>query len=239
MTDPANLATRELDGLDPYERQDRESDRISSFLGELDDDGWSAPTGCAEWTRRDLVAHLAATEGYHRAGLDDTLGALFERLLAAGAHDLHSFNDVGVRERSDRSAGEVLEEWRASNRATRAGFRDRGDGSMATSVGPYPARWQAFHVASELATHADDLGVPVTDDERDDRTAWRVRVSRFALGEAKGDLSVERSDGGTRVVGQGIDVEVPDEDLVVAVSGRLPADSQLDPATRAVLSTMP
>jgi hypothetical protein len=25
-----------------------------------------------------------------------------------------------------------------------------------TSVGDYPCRWQAFHVAAELATHADD-----------------------------------------------------------------------------------
>ena len=36
---------------------------------------------------------------------------------------------------------------------------------MDSSIGDYPGRWQAFHVAAELASHADDVGVPVTHGE--------------------------------------------------------------------------
>ena len=34
-----------------------------------------------------------------------------------------------------------------------------------TSTGDYPCRWQAVHVAAELATHADDIGVPIRLDQ--------------------------------------------------------------------------
>ena len=34
-------------------------------------------------------------------------------------------------------------------------------GTMASSVGPYPVDLMAFHIASEYATHADDMDVPI------------------------------------------------------------------------------
>jgi uncharacterized protein (TIGR03083 family) len=232
---------RELEGIDPCDLLDAEAERIDRFLAPLadDDTAWAAPTGCAEWDRRALLAHLAATEEYHQACFDDQLGRLLERGLAAGVSDVHGFNALGVRERADRAPSTVLAEWREANARTRQRFRERQGQDMVTMVGPYPARWQAFHVASELATHADDLGVPVEPDEADGRRAWRVRFSRFALGEAETSLTVRSAGSATTIAEGDHEVTVDDDTLVAAVAGRLPADAGLDDADRALLSTVP
>jgi uncharacterized protein (TIGR03083 family) len=232
---------RELDGLDPYAILDAEAERIDRFLSALPDGdpAWEVITGCPAWTRRDMIAHLAAAEEYHHACFDDALGPLFERFLAAGASDLHGFNALGVSERAGRTPSEVLDEWRRANGQTRASFRERGDHDMATSVGAYPARWQAFHVASELATHADDLGVPVADDEAEARLRWRARFSRFALMEAKPDVTARAADGGTEVTSADGTITVDDVTFVQAVAGRAPDDVLLDDVAIGLLSTMP
>lgn len=216
------LFERQLDGFDPYDELDRESARIDAFLRSLVGEQWSEQTRCADWDRRALAAHLAGTEQYHRACLDDALGDLFAAGLAAGATDVNSFNAVGVRQREGMDADEVVEEWAALNAANRADFRARDGGLMSTSVGPYPVRRQAFHVASELATHADDMGVPLPGGEASHRLEWRKRFSRFSLAEGKPDLDVDL-DG------------LSDEELVEGAAGRLPPDH---PLARA-LSTVP
>jgi uncharacterized protein (TIGR03083 family) len=230
-----------LDGVDPYGAMDAEAARIDAFLSAIPDDAaeWNAATACAAWNRRDLLGHLASAEEYHHACFDDELGAFFEKLLSAGATDLHAMNDLGVRERADRSPSEILAEWREADERTRRLFRERGDGEMSTSVGPYPARWQAFHVASELATHADDIGVPVPPVENEARLDWRTRFSRFSLTESRPELSAVAVEGGTKVVGEGVEVVLDDPTFVAAVAGRLPREAPLDDDVRAMLSTAP
>ena len=123
---------------------------------------------------------------------------------------------------------ELLSMWRAANLESRQGFRARGGGTIDTSVGEYPCRWQAFHVASELATHADDVFVPVADDEDELRWAWRVAFSRFALAEARPEVVVEPLGGGQwRVRTDGLKVEVDEHDLMEGVMGRLDDSSGL------------
>ncbi|HUF84686.1 MAG TPA: maleylpyruvate isomerase N-terminal domain-containing protein, partial [Acidimicrobiia bacterium] len=63
----------ELAGLDPYELLAAEGDRLAPFFSTLPEDGWARPTRCEGWSVRDMLAHLAATEQYHRACLDDAL----------------------------------------------------------------------------------------------------------------------------------------------------------------------
>jgi uncharacterized protein (TIGR03083 family) len=237
--DVTAVASVELDGLDPFALLEAEAASITTFLTGLDADGWSAPTGCAAWDRHHLVAHLLAVDDYFLAGLDDGIAELFGRLAAAGAHDLDSFNAAGVAEHAGEGDAALLAAWQASSTEVVRRWRDHGDGDMQTSVGAYPARWQAFHAAAEWATHADDLGVPVDDEESAARTAWRARVARFALAEAKDDLTVTGDGGRTRVEGRGVDVVVDDPDLVDAVSGRLADDAPVDADVRALLSSMP
>ena len=110
---------------------------------------------------------------------------------------------------------------------------------MDTSIGQYPCRWQAFHVAAELATHADDIGVPVTPGEHGERTPWRGRYSRFALAEAKPQLEIRQAGARTAVTDGPATVELDDDELIDAVMGRLDETSGFGATLRALLSMMP
>lgn len=229
----------ELRGLDPFDLLDRETTRLDAFFASLTDADWARQTRCEGWTVRDVLAHLLAAEQYHHACLDGTVAAFEEQVVAKGGTDLGRANAIGIAELADRTQARLLDDWRAANAETRRRFRQRGDGTVDTSVGEYPSRWQAFHVASELATHADDVGVPVTQVERDERTGWRARVSRFALAEDKPEVTITVERGRTHVSGGRIEVEVDDEEAVEGVAGRLDDSSQLGEAARQLLSAMP
>ena len=138
---------------------DEEAARLDAFYSSLSDDDWDRPSRCEGWTVRDLLGHLASGEEYHRACLDGTVSELISRYAERGATDLDSANAMGVADHADLTAKEVLERWRTADAENRRRFRQRGDGRIDTSIGDYPCRWQAFHVASELATHADDADV--------------------------------------------------------------------------------
>ena len=120
----------ELAGLDPFALFDAEAARIDAHLATLDDDGWREPTRCAGWDVRTLVAHLAATEEYHHACLADALAEFIGAGVAAGATDVHSFNELGIAARAERSGPELADEWRRENAETRRQFRARGIDSI-------------------------------------------------------------------------------------------------------------
>jgi uncharacterized protein (TIGR03083 family) len=176
---------RDLDRLDPYDLMDAETARLDRHFVGLDETGWARPSRCDGWSVRDVLAHLVASEQYNAACLDGRVGDLLGTLGARGATDLPSANELGIRDLNDRSTEQLIAEWRAANAATRSGFRARDGGDVDSSIGPYPARWQAFHLAFELAVHADDVGVPVTAGEADARLAWQTRFGRFALKRAQ------------------------------------------------------
>jgi hypothetical protein len=133
----------------------------------------------------------------------------------------------------------VLARWRAASADNRRRFRGRADGVVDTSVGAYPCRWQAFHVAAELATHADDIGVPAAGGEQGKRATWRARYSRFALAEAKPHLKIQAAGARTLVTDGPDTVDVGDHELVEAVMGRLGETSRLNAQLRQLLSIKP
>jgi uncharacterized protein (TIGR03083 family) len=227
-----------LEGIDPYDVMDVEAARLDAYFSGLDAADWERPSACEGWTVKDLLAHLAGSEEYNHACLDDAIPALFERLGKLGAADMDSFNQVGVEERADRSPEEVLAEWREACARTRRDLRARDGGDLSTSVGPYPVRWQAFHLASELATHADDISVPVTPQEAEARTAWRRQFARFVLTEMKPDVELRPSDAGTHVAAEGAQAVLSDDDLVAATNGRLGEDHPLLPSLRSALNVV-
>ena len=215
-----------------------EAGRIEQHVAALPDAEWLLPSRCAGWSVRNVVAHLAASEAYHCACLDGRVGALFQEMEANGVTSVDGFNAAGIARFDGVADAEVLRQFVADDEDTRRRFRERGDGDVDTSVGLYPARWQAFHLAGELATHADDIFVTVPAEEVAARRDWRTRFSRFSLREARPDLVLEVEHGRTRVRGEGIDVELDDDGLVAAVSGR-GAAQRVPPGVCAVLSTMP
>jgi uncharacterized protein (TIGR03083 family) len=230
---------RDLDGLDPYDLMDTEAGRLDRHFAGLDEAAWSRPSRCDGWSVRDVLAHLVASEQYNAACLDGRVAEFLATLGARGATDLPSANELGIRDLDDRSTEQLIAEWRTANRRTRTGFRERDGGDVDSSIGAYRARWQAFHLAFELAVHADDIGVPVTSAEADARLAWQTRFGRFALKELNKDLEIEVGDGITRVRGDGLDLEVADPVFVAAVAARIGEDSPLDADARAVLSATP
>jgi uncharacterized protein (TIGR03083 family) len=230
---------RELAGLDPFALLDSEAGRLDVFLSGLGESGWKRASRCAGWTVRDVLGHLAAAEDYHRACLDGTVAAFLAGFAERGGTDLDSVNALGVADYAALHPGEVLARWRAASAGNRRRFRERGDGVVDTSIGDYPCRWQAFHVAAELATHADDIRVPVTPGEHRQRAAWRARYSRFALAEAKPQLEIWRAGARTAVTSGSTTVELNDDELIEAVMGRLDQTSGFSATLRALLSMMP
>ncbi len=99
-------------------------------------------------------------------------------------------------------------------------MRERRGGELPTMVGPYSMDWQAWHLANELAIHADDIGVPVEADEAADRAAWLTAFARFAVTETDKGVVVEPVDRGYRAASGGTEAVLSAEDLVAAVNSR-------------------
>jgi uncharacterized protein (TIGR03083 family) len=229
----------DLQGLDPYDLMGAEAGRLDRFFAGLGEQDWSRPSRCAGWSVRDVLAHLLSSVQYDSACLDGTVGDFLAGVGARGATDVASANELGIRELDGHSTDQMLDEWRVASAQTRERFRDRDGGDVDSSVGAYPARWQAFHLAFELAVHADDVAVPVTEQEEVARTAWQAQFGRFALKELDKDLEIKAGNGTTQVRGDGIDIEIPDAVFVQAVAARLGDDGPLDAEQRTLLSATP
>lgn len=165
----------------------------------------------------------------------DFLGTLGAR----GATDLAATNELGVRDFDGVESEEVLDTWRGRIAENLRRLRERDGSDIDTSVGPYPARWQAFHLAFELAVHADDVGVPIPPEEIAGRVRWQSRFGRFALRETKPEVAIDGDDATTHVRGEGVDVELRNDVFVSAVAARLPGDAGLDDRARTYLSATP
>ena len=235
MTD---IDDAELRDQDPFDLLDREFERLDGYLATLEGDDWLEPTRCEGWRRRELLAHLASSEGYNRATIDGTVGEFMAQGAAVGATDLDSFNAWGVRELDDSEPEELLEMWRERSGRNRRDLRAMGwDGVLQTAgAGPYAAGRQALHLAQEFAIHADDMGMPVSAAEREFRRTWQPRFARFTLREYGKEVEVESDGrGGNTVKGAATQVTLDDDTLVAVCSARLPDDANVPAQLRGLL----
>ncbi len=231
MTDEPELA-----GFDPYDMQDAECARLSAHFRALDSDDWAQPSGCAGWSRHDVLAHLVAIAEYFSACLGGSVKSLMQRYIDAGATSLDEFNAAGVAAGVGTDSMELLNRWNTYNERNRAGFRAADGTDIDSSVGTYPCRRQAFHAAFEYAIHANDVDALVGDDEfdvRQDRLAW---IARFALTEVKPDSTVELSDGLYTVKQRGAAAVFDRETFVAGVAGRPLPGGRISEADLALLS---
>jgi len=206
--------------FDPYDLQDVECARLEQWFELLDETGWSAASACEGWSRRDLLAHLVATEHYFTACLSGTVAELIKGDIAAGADSLEAVNAKGVAASDGVSARELLETWKALTRQNRAGFRAADGTDIDTSVGAYPCRLQAFHVASEYAVHADDIDAPVDPIDHATRQRWLAAVATLALTETKDDVEVAVEADSVTVTRGDVRLAVDVDTFVGGVFGR-------------------
>ena len=226
----------EMASADPFDLMATEAARIHQFYASLDDAGWAAPTRCADWDRRDLLAHLAALEEYIRAGLD---GRVAELTAGQESWSLDERNAANIRRRAGVPRDLLLAQWYAASRENVARLREYPpDATMDTAAGAYPARRQGFYLASELAIHADDAGIPVPAVELPSRRGWRVRFGRLALDEAGRRLMVSAGGRGQLVRLHADEALLSDDDFVEATAGRLPREHPLATPLRKVLAVL-
>ncbi|GAA3120087.1 maleylpyruvate isomerase family mycothiol-dependent enzyme [Streptosporangium carneum] len=226
-----------LADLDPFDIFDAEADRLDRYFSQLDEEGWNRPSRAAGWSVRDVLGHLAGEELYNHACLDDDLDGFSATLKREGVEGgFNAFNDWCVRRRRDLPVERVLEEWREANGETRRRMRALGrDAGLQTLAGPYPVGLQTFHYDSEYATHADDVGAPVSEQEEGERAWWRARVATFVLGEQGSHAQVEPTAERIWVHVNDTSEQLPVPVFVEATVGRLPDDYPMDRRVRAAL----
>lgn len=233
MTIPAADLVAQV-GVSPFDALDAEAERIDRFYGALDERGWTAPTRCAGWDRRALLAHLCAGEDYTRAAL---AGAAAEYLAKSGGSTRDEVNEWGVRQRAGLPAAELLRQWREASHTNRRELRDRGlDGTIDTPGGPYPLVRHVYHLAAGLATHADDAGVPQPVEDKAARLRWRAAFARSAVAESAEGVEVVPDDGGVLV--RPGDVHLSEEEFVEAAAGRLAPEHPLSGELRRALTVL-
>jgi uncharacterized protein (TIGR03083 family) len=225
-----------LKEFDPFDIFDAEAARLDRFFSGLDAVSWERPSRCEGWSVRDVLGHLAGEELYNHACLDGNVQDVLARLAREGVVGFHGFNEWSVRQRRNTPVEQVLAEWRAENGDTRRRMRELGrDALLDTMAGPYPVGMQAFHYDSEYATHADDVGAPVSEEEADGRTLWRVAVGRFVLAEQEASVQVEQTAEQVWVHTGGLSAQLSFPEFVEATVGRLTPDHDLDPRIASAL----
>ncbi|MBB5794816.1 maleylpyruvate isomerase family mycothiol-dependent enzyme [Streptomyces caelestis] len=205
---------------------DRETDRLRAWLTGADDGLWSRSTRCTEWDVHDVVAHLASGELYNQHCLRNEIESL--RSWGDWGDDDEAYNVLHVALRRPLTHHQVLDEWIERHTDVHAQWRAMApDAQLSTSYGPYAVGLQCWHIASEYATHSDDMGVPVPAEDRAERLAWRFAFSCFAVEERRVPVSLDVHDGtGTiSVSDETAQLTLTAEQFVAAVSQRLPLES--------------
>lgn len=213
-----------LPDQDPFLTLDLEVGRIQSLLDSLKPEEWKRPTRCEGWTVRDLVAHLDSDEEYNEACLKGTVVDFI-----SGYKDFDTFTAQMIQNRIDLSNKDILEQWSSRQARVREEWAKLGlAAKIQTSIGPYSLHSQIWHIASEYATHGDDMGVFVGEEEAEFRLMWRVQFSLFAVQEKENPPGLERTDDVIIVTVEDHRIALTDEDFVAAVSARLPLPESPD-----------
>jgi uncharacterized protein (TIGR03083 family) len=223
-----------LDGLDPYDLQDSECARLRGWFDSLDDAAWDVASGCEAWTRRDVLAHLLAVEEYFASCLAGSVAELMVRYSESGMATVADFGLIGVAGAAGKSGPELLELWTSASALNRAGFRDADGTDIDSSVGTYPGRLQAFHVAFEYGVHANDVDAPVDPTDCDNRQHWLASVGRFAITEIKEHLHIRVDEDRWTVTEGDTSFELNRDQFIAGVAAR-PATAALEPGAAALL----
>ncbi|WP_214412831.1 TIGR03086 family metal-binding protein [Sphaerisporangium fuscum] len=117
-------------------------DEFGLRVAMINDDRWSAPTPCSEWTVRDLVGHLVTEQ-------------LWVPPLLAG----ETVTEIGDRFEGDPLGDDPVARWTEAAAAAQQAFAEPGalDREVHLSYGTVSARRYCREMTSDLAVHAWDL----------------------------------------------------------------------------------
>lgn len=222
--------------VDPFDALDAETARLDAFFAGLGPEDWTVDSRCPGWDRKAMLAHLLGIEDYIRAGLDGTVGAYASQ--AGDGIGYERLNDFLIERQAATPAAELLQRWRSRTAELHPRLRERGEtATIDTQAGEYPLGRQTWFFATELAIHADDIAVPVTEAERANRSAWRLDFARDALAEYGQGVSVTETAEGFEV-GFGDEIaRLSPAEFVEATAGRLD-DDRIPPRLRRRLVVM-
>jgi uncharacterized protein (TIGR03083 family) len=212
----------------------RQRRRLVALLDGLDAEAWDAPSRCAGWRVRDVVSHLADTDGYWELSLRMGLAGEPTRLL--DGFDPKATPAALVEAAGGATHTEVADRFRAASDGLLAlvsGLDDAGWATLAEAPpGHLPARVVAHHALWDGWVHERDIALPLglTPAEEPDEVLAALRYAA-ALGPA---FAVSTTPGrrGTLV----IEAQAPDATVVVEVDGAVRVGGGPAPAGAPVLA---
>jgi uncharacterized protein (TIGR03083 family) len=191
----------------------RQRRRLADRLAGLDDEQWSAPSRCQDWSVQDVVTHLTTTNQFWALSISAGLDGTPTRYLAA--FDPAATPAQLVQATPAATPAETLDQFVRSNRdlaASIAGLDDEGWSMPAEAPpGHLAVRLLALHALWDAWIHERDIALPLglePAEEGDEIAGALAYVA--ALGPALLVLSGSDRTGTLRL-------EVSDPDLRIAV----------------------
>ncbi len=197
------------DVLEPVVRQRR---RLADVLAGLSDEQWAAPSRCAGWSVRDVVAHLVSVNGFWQFSVASARGGAPTRLL--GGFDPAASPPLLVDQMSALSPAQVLEQFVATSEGFLGEIADLDDAGW-EAIAEAPAGHIAIRVLAQHALwdcwiHERDIVLPlgidpvVCDDEVDACLRFAASISpALGLGlgcDVRGSFAVAATDPDVRFV---------------------------------------
>ena len=137
---------------------------MQAMLADLSDDQWMTVSRCAEWTVRDVVAHLVGVNTFWHASVVAGLAGTPSRILGGG-FDPATTRPLMVNQMASLTTAEMLERFVSTNEAligAVADLTDEGWSTMAESpAGHVPIRLIAQHALWDCWVHERDIAIPL------------------------------------------------------------------------------
>ncbi|BCJ34223.1 hypothetical protein Athai_17260 [Actinocatenispora thailandica] len=183
-----------------------ERERLAALLAGLSPQQWAAPSLCAGWRVREVVAHV--TMPYRMASADE-----FQAALSAYGFDFDRYADAEARETTERLGdAELLALYRDN---VRHPWQPPGDG---------PAGALSHEVIHGLDI-TEALGLPAVPTERIARVLEHVGTKNLAyFGTDLSGISLAGTDADV-TVGDGTPVPAPVKEILLGITGRRPLPS--------------
>src|SRR4051794_37798388 len=144
----------------PLMRQRR---RLAATLTTLSEEQWQAPSRCAAWTVRDVVAHLVSINPLYQLSAVCGLSGQPTRLM--GTFDPATTPPIMVESMGPRSSEQVLEDYITTNEdlfGVLEMLEDTGWTTIAESpIGHVPVRFVCAHALWDSWVHERDILLPL------------------------------------------------------------------------------